>query len=105
MPMYEYECAEHGVFDEMRSMARASEAVECPICRVPSPRILSAPRLRAAAAHVVRAHDVNERSRHEPRVTQRHQHGPHCNHGPTGEGARPKLQKSATSRPWVLEHG
>ena len=45
MPIYEHECGRHGVFEALRAMSEASLAAPCPVCRDPSRRIVSAPRI------------------------------------------------------------
>jgi putative FmdB family regulatory protein len=101
MPMYEYECDSHGVFETIRSLRDAALPEPCPDCGEGARRILSAPRLAQMEANQVIARDRNERSRHEPRIV---------NSKPAGvamdkTGARPALRHSPSSRPWVLEHG
>lgn len=106
MPLYEYDCKQHGVFEAMHSMAQAEQPELCPSCSTPSPRVLSAPRLACIGAHERIARDRNERSCHEPRLSR-------VPKAPaTGEPRElrelrelPKLQASHSSRPWVLEHG
>jgi putative FmdB family regulatory protein len=38
---YEYKCEEHGVFEEVRSMAERDKLTECPKCGQASKRIIS----------------------------------------------------------------
>ena len=100
MPMYEYECESHGVFEAIRSLRDAALPDPCPTCGLAARRVLSAPRLAQMAASEVIARDRNERSRHEPRVVKG---------GPSGQPLaknveRPALQRSPSPRPWVLEH-
>src|SRR5580658_5190095 len=68
MPLYEYECREHGIFDEHRTMDESEASASCPACGGDARRILSAPRLRCTARAESTARDRNERSSHEPRV-------------------------------------
>lgn len=42
MPFYEYKCPEHGVFDEMMSMAEMKESMPCAECGEMAPKIVSA---------------------------------------------------------------
>ena len=99
MPMYEYECATHGVFEALQSVKHAREPGSCPRCKRAAPRILSAPALAQVSGSERVARDRNERSRHEPRVAQKRA-------GVARElrSGRPKLQASPSPRPWVLEH-
>lgn len=101
MPIYEYECESHGLFEEERPMQRSREDASCPRCRVSSRRILSSthtallPRARSAALA------RNEKSRHSPEV---------CSHRP-GHGKSPAPPRPGAARvyrgqrPWVIEHG
>lgn len=97
MPLYEYDCSRHGVFETMHSMHDAQAPERCPSCGEQAPRVLSAPRLARVSAHERKARDRNEKSRHEPRLSRK------TNHPPKTE--RPALQASHHSRPWCLEHG
>jgi putative FmdB family regulatory protein len=110
MPMYEYECRAHGVFEAMRSMHEAALPDRCPSCGRHAARILSAPRLAQMVRSEVVARDRNERSRHEPKLVQ----GPSAFGADTPKrgaatrarepGQRPALRASPGLRPWVLEH-
>jgi putative FmdB family regulatory protein len=71
MPIYEFECREHGVFELTRSVAEAREDAPCLACGIAARRILSLPSFSKMPRAIVKAHDVNERSRHEPRVVTR----------------------------------
>jgi putative FmdB family regulatory protein len=70
MPIYEYECLEHGVFEEQRKVAESGAAGACPHCLQASPRIVSAPSLGRLERSQVRAIERNEKSRHEPRIVR-----------------------------------
>jgi putative FmdB family regulatory protein len=106
MPVYEYECADHGVFEAMNPMARSAEPSPCPSCEVLSLRVLSTPRLAGMARSTMLAMDRNERSRHEPRLVKReHDHGHGKNKQTKDPTGRPALRASHGSRPWALEHG
>jgi putative FmdB family regulatory protein len=98
MPLYEYRCKRHGVFERMTGMSESGRPAACPRCDKPAKRILSPVRGAQMAATEVRARDRNERSAHEPKVVQ-------AKKKPLMPGERPKLQSSHTSRPWALEHG
>jgi putative FmdB family regulatory protein len=100
MPLYEYECDSHGVFEAIRSLRDAALPEACPDCGVGARRILSAPRLAQMEASQVVARDRNERSQHEPRIAK----GSPSRQPMTRNGERPALQRSPSPRPWVLEH-
>lgn len=73
MPLYEYECSTHGVFELTRSMQESRLDASCPLCASAAPRILSLPALSALDPAARIAHTRNERSQHEPRVVQKSQ--------------------------------
>ncbi len=112
MPLYEYDCPHHGVFEAMRGLSEYSEPAPCPECSVRSARVLSLPRLSAMARSDVLARDRNERSQHEPRVARKgsetesrhHRCRGSCNHGSGPPGGK-QLKAYKGSRPWVIEHG
>jgi putative FmdB family regulatory protein len=71
MPIYEYDCAEHGVFEVHRAVADFAAPGVCPACGRSSMRVLSPPRLRCTPATHRIANERNERSQHEPKVVAR----------------------------------
>jgi len=93
MPLYEFECAAHGVFEKQRSISAASEPADCPECDEKARRILSAPNLACMPRSQVIARDRNEKSRHEPRVAQRSQ-----------LAQQPQKPVVTSGRPWAIEH-
>jgi putative FmdB family regulatory protein len=95
MPLYEYECKDHGVFEDQRSMSDFDAPGVCPTCRGESSRVVSAPSLRLTRPSERIARDRNEQSRHQPRVVTREQ-------GPSSSGA--PLRASAGGHPWALGH-
>lgn len=105
MPIYEYECAQHGTFEETRPMHRSSEGAGCPECAALSPRVLSATRTNLVPRNTSVAHARNERSQHSPAVCM-HASGAHQHHAPPKKPERPgQLQAYRGKRPWVIEHG
>lgn len=114
MPLYEYHCKTCGhMFEEMRSMAQYKDPYDCPVCGEPADRaVFSAPRLNDMKASARHAHQVNERSAHEPRTTRGHQCGAGCNHHhhatpkkkPESESSTPQLKMQADKRPWMIGH-
>ena len=96
MPLYEFECDEHGSFDEQRPMSEAKLGAPCPACGASARRVLSVPGLSRLAPTERRARDVNERSCHEPRLVQR----------PISGGTDPARRKVHAShgRPWAIGH-
>lgn len=105
MPIYEYHCERHGLFEELRPMHRSSEAAACPECDAASPRVLSATRTNLVPRATSVAHARNEKSQHAPDVCS-HPHGHSHSHAAPEKPARPgQLQAYHGKRPWVMEHG
>jgi putative FmdB family regulatory protein len=115
VPVYEYECNEHGLFETLRPLSEYDQPSPCPSCDNASLRVLSVPHLVGVPRATMIAHDRNEQSRHEPRVSQ-HKHGDHAHHHAhtsvasaakkaIAQGQRPALQQYTGKRPWVMEHG
>jgi putative FmdB family regulatory protein len=95
MPIYEYECPEHGVFEQQRKVAESTAAGECGQCLQASPRIVSAPSLGRMERSQVRAIERNEKSRHEPTIVSRQPKA--------ASEARP-LQSAGGGYPWAIGH-
>jgi putative FmdB family regulatory protein len=96
MPIYEYECLEHGVFEEQRKVAESGASGACPRCRQASPRIVSAPSLGRLERSQVRAIERNEKSRHEPRVVR-------TEPARTPSESRP-MRSAVGGYPWAIGH-
>lgn len=104
MPLYEYQCENHGVFDEFRAYSEANQPVDCPACGETSYRVMSIPRFKIMDHATRVGMERNEKSRHEPRVHTCHGG---CNHGPKPAGQprqTTELKSYRGSRPWVVEH-
>jgi putative FmdB family regulatory protein len=100
MPIYEYQCQAHGLFEQMRPMQRSSEGADCPTCSTLAPRVLSATRTNVVPRALSIAHGRNEKSRHSPEVCT------HVHSQPARAPAQPpRLQAYRGKRPWVMEHG
>jgi putative FmdB family regulatory protein len=95
MPLYEYECRDHGVFEETRPIAQSTDDAACPACEHAAPRIVSMPALARMDRSQVKARDRNEQSRHEPRVVQR---------PPAQPTERRPLHSAAGGYPWAIGH-
>lgn len=106
MPVYEYWCEDHGVFEAVRPMAEFAAAGQCPDCGGAAPRVMvTAPRRGAADRAQIRARDVNARSADAPRRAS--DHGPGCGCCKPGRGTlhRPDGSKSFPAhRPWMISH-
>ncbi|HYQ41868.1 MAG TPA: zinc ribbon domain-containing protein [Polyangiaceae bacterium] len=71
MPIYEFECTDHGSFELTRPIAQMREPAPCPDCGAHGKRLLSAPNLATGSVVGRKAAAINERSQHEPRIVQR----------------------------------
>lgn len=99
MPIYEYQCADHGLFEAERPMVRSAEPAACPACAGQARRVLSATRSSLVHRASRIARDRNERSQHAPQLRSR------AEPPPARRPVQRGLQVSHGSRPWVLEHG
>lgn len=97
MPLYEYECREHGVFELVRPMAESRLGAPCPRCGLLSARILSTPARLCLPRATRVAHERNERSRHEPKLVQRE--------AVSSSPVQSPPLRHGGGRPWALEHG
>lgn len=72
MPVYDYLCADCGVFDAMRRIAERDDAVRCPRCGTDAQRVtISAPALASGSA-------AENASASEGRYGMRHVGGCSC---------------------------
>ncbi|ASK33077.1 zinc ribbon domain-containing protein [Alloalcanivorax mobilis] len=110
MPLYDYKCADHGLFHELVPVSASGECCPCPHCGVLSARvILVAPALLDMAPEKRQAMARNEHAAHEPR------HGNHATEKDRGcchhARDKPKVFYTAeghkmfpTARPWMISH-
>jgi putative FmdB family regulatory protein len=96
MPIYEFECDEHGTFDEQRPMSLAKSTSACPACGTEARRVLSVPNVAHLPASERRARDVNERSCHEPRLSRRET--------VRAQDPPPPKLHATHGRPWAIGH-
>lgn len=114
MPLYDYRCPKHGLFEELVPLAAGGGPHPCPGCSTPAARVIAAPHALLDMDPARRdAFARNERSRHEPRV---HDTGKHGSHGPgCGCGSGPPTRSRALQladgsrtfpgqRPWMIGH-
>ncbi|MEJ2864352.1 FmdB family zinc ribbon protein [Actinomycetospora flava] len=69
LPTYAYRCRRCGPFDVLAPMVASHDERHCPTCEAAADRIVTAPGIRLTAPSVAHALQVEERSRHEPSVT------------------------------------
>jgi putative FmdB family regulatory protein len=122
MPVYDYKCVEHGIFNELASMEESSSPQACPRCGKLCARvILIAPEFFAMQSEKRAAHTRNEAASHVPifstleyrqeqqaRRKHQHKHGCGCGDKPirksnllyTAEGNK----MFPSMRPWMISH-
>ncbi len=109
MPLYEYECPEHGVFEALRPMAEYQSPQACPECAMQSSRVITPVALGLMPAIARVAHQRNERSAHEPQSSRTSRHGAGCSCC-GGSKKRSNAVTTAsgkafpTKRPWMISH-
>jgi putative FmdB family regulatory protein len=104
MPIYDYECRDHGAFEMHRPMSRSGDPAACPDCGREATRIVTAPSLRTLGAVTRSSMERNEKSRHSPHVCTSgcHHRAPAATKQSGGD--KPKLVSYRGPRPWVVEH-
>ena len=114
MPVYDFACQDCGDFREFLAIDERNNPVPCPSCSRIARRVILAPNLALMNPVGRRAAAINEKSRHEPRVSGGHSCGSGCG---CGSGAT-KIRKNRvretklgtlqsqkpTARPWMLGH-
>lgn len=111
MPVYEYECAAHGVFEEMHPMKQSHLPQPCPECGADASRVvLSAAAFATLSTAARRAHAINEASSHAPKSSrQGHGAGCSCCSGNKRRSPRTASGKNGersfpSARPWMIGH-
>ncbi len=116
MPVYEYKCEAHGVFNDLATMADSDKPVACMLCGKPSARIIRLPPTLFTMDEKARqAHQINEKNSHEPtfstndRRTLDHEHAQGCGSQRKLNGTKllytGKGEKTFPSmRPWMTSH-
>ncbi|MBI3561432.1 MAG: hypothetical protein HY080_06910 [Gammaproteobacteria bacterium] len=100
---YEYRCeACAAISTRLRAITDAQSPVECATCGHSAYKILSAPQLNLMRADLRRAHQVNERSAHEPKVKQNSVYGSGCHHPQNPASKSTYKQARGVKRPWML---
>jgi putative FmdB family regulatory protein len=111
MPVYDYECAECGVFTALRPMAAYAEPCECPQCGSSAARVmLTVPYVSGVSKAVRVAHETNERSADSPMRLSKTGHGANCSCC-SGKKLGSRTRKNAdgsksfpSARPWMISH-
>ena len=91
MPAYDYQCDVCGVFEVRAPIAQGRPAdLPCPVCGTPAGRVYGMPAVGMSAARRA-AHDINEKSAHDPSVVKRSKSHNH-------------IARSRPARPWQIGH-
>ncbi len=111
MPVYDFTCQECGDFRVLLTIAERHDPTACPACSRTGQRLILAPNLALMNPIKRKATAINEKSRHEPRISTGHSCGSGCG---CGTKIRPtkvrdtklgQLQgQKVTARPWMLGH-
>lgn len=106
MPIYEYNCKEHGIFEMYRPVGLNKHPAPCHECGKLSVRAMSLTQKSVMDPVQVKAMDRNIKSQFEPHVCGSgcdHDH-PHS-HGPAPSSRpKPRQQVYQGPRSWVIEH-
>ncbi|MDF1629464.1 MAG: zinc ribbon domain-containing protein [Alcanivoracaceae bacterium] len=117
MPVYDYKCNEHGLFNTLATIDDADKPVACPTCEALSPRVIVLPKKVVNMDPATKAaHERNERSRHEPvfstadRRAYDKEHSRQCGCGSPKPGKSMLLYTAdgkkmfPSMRPWMISH-
>jgi putative FmdB family regulatory protein len=106
MPLYNYQCEQHGEFVELKTIDQRNESTVCPSCNQLAHRSITAPNLSIMSATNRKAWARNEKSAHEPRrVTHSHScNHAHHKHDDHASSHTQYKTASAGTRPWMLGH-
>jgi putative FmdB family regulatory protein len=119
MPLYDYQCRHCGPFRDWRGMGEYRKPAECPECGKPAPRSAATPAL-GMDWQQRKAHSINEKSGHEPRVVHRRRGDPmvHDAHADLSRHREQKLahehahdhshrgdeRRHVSNHPWMVRH-
>lgn len=108
MPLYNYICDRHGLFDAWLPMSESGAPTACPTCGKDAARAISAPALASMDGGNRKAHQVNERSADSPRLVTKEEPGHPTKHGHGHSHAhshgRSHKHSHGPSRPWMIGH-
>lgn len=117
MPLYDYKCREHGLFQELGTMAEAGHPANCPECMALSPRVIVLPpEILAMDPARRKAQARNEKARHEPIISTADQrardakHRKSCGCKKKSDGKHMLFYTAdgkkmfPSMRPWMISH-
>ncbi len=117
MPVYDYKCLQHGIFNELATIEDAQKPSACPQCGELSGRVIMfAPEFLDMNSETRNAHATNEKAQHAPEFStanrrkedEQHARGCGCDHH---KPSKSKLMYTAqgdkffpSMRPWMISH-
>ncbi|QSP95489.1 zinc ribbon domain-containing protein [Marinobacter salinisoli] len=117
MPLYDYKCRDHGLFQKLGTMAEAALPAECPECQQQSARVIVLPpEILAMAPEQRQAAERNEKARHEPIISTADQREHDAEHRQAcgcqkRSASKPMMFYTAdgkkmfpSMRPWMISH-
>lgn len=111
MPVYDFSCPDCGDFRALLTIEGRNDPTPCPSCSRAGQRLILAPNLALMSPIKRKASAINEKSRHEPRISTGHSCGSGCGCGTKIRPVRTRETKlgvlqsqKATARPWMLGH-
>ncbi|MBU2952988.1 zinc ribbon domain-containing protein [Marinobacter sp. F3R08] len=117
MPLYDYKCREHGLFQELGTMAEAGNPAACPTCKALSARVIVLPsELLGMDPAKRQAEERNEKARHEPIISTADQrardaeHRKACGCKKKSDGKHMLFYTAdgkkmfPSMRPWMISH-
>lgn len=127
MPVYDYKCAEHGLFYDLAAMEHSHKPCACPQCGKKSPRVIMIPPGVLENSPLAKSQGLNEKAKHEPivstadsrqeaseRKAHSHKHGKSCgcsNHEANQGSLKQQViylpdgsKVFPSQRPWMISH-
>jgi len=117
MPVYDYKCKEHGVFNDLATMEDAAKPAPCPTCGKMAGRVIMlSPEFLTMDPDKRHAEMTNEKAQHEPEYSTKerrehdhqHKHGCGCNKRKPGKSNLMYTAKGEkmfpSMRPWMISH-
>lgn len=70
MPIYDYKCAQHGLFHALIAIDESGHVQKCPECAKVCPRVIvMAPHITPKDSQHYKACECNERAQHAPKLS------------------------------------
>jgi putative FmdB family regulatory protein len=117
MPVYDYKCAQHGIFYALAKMDDHANPHMCPQCKTLSPRvIIIAPQILDMVKEKKLSMDRNEAAQHAPSLSTTESRAENADRLKHGCGCQYRKQASKlmytadgnkmfpSMRPWMISH-